>query len=917
LRGPAPSLGDLVVDNGTTVGRETVLPSFGGGTAQAGSTGALLVTDRTTDIRPYFEGHWVEVSDALGTLKGTWRIASIASVSFTLEPNGAETIDIVEGDTFQGVYRFDSLLQKSATVSSGDPIRVAAELALEGVVAYALIESEGDLVLRAGAVLKMPAAVADPQAPGILRLDVGGTLRVEPGAVIDVSAQGHAGSTSYPGAALPGTDSGGSHLGEGGVRSAPAGETYGSVCGPREAGAGGQSGPRGGGVLRIVAGELVNDGAIRANGAAATGSNGAGAGGSIWISVLEGVSGAGTIEANGAAGSNYYGTGSGGGGALAIDYGTAVDAAQQLRALGGVGGSRHGGAGTICLRGPAPSLGDLIVDNGTTTNGRSTVLPALGSGTAQAGSTGALLVTDRTTDIRPYFVGHWVEVSDAVGTLKGTWRIASIAGVSFTLEPNDVETIDIVEGDTFQGVYRFDSVTTSNATLVSADPIRDASQQLRGPAQEGVAPNESTPSLDADSVGVLAGSVPGAYRIVVDPQAFRDPDGISELLLTDGERRQRQSWSPARGVSFEWFGSEGDRLRLVALDAHHALRLGAELALPALGSGDAARAVPNGVARVILPAGERVEQAARTDAGMLVGGRTVRLFDRDGRLRFEVPPLDDADAVVALGSGGGWGVIGRRDRVELFALEGDDERVLQLATHGEVESLAVQESGAWVLVRDGARWAVQAVRFTGGLDGLELEPAVDAVEALPEGARPASPLLAFGDDGLALVVERPEGTYLTSLDDPAGTTTPEPGLRLEPGTRALAGPGGIALVHGSSVRLLGRDFGPDGPSWRTVIEITAPSPILDGDVGTDRIALALADGSIVVYSWGETRAPLYEARIPAVGASAVRWLHDGRGLVLYEPGSRAPLLVLDEATWTHLGRSAAGGSATPEGGIEP
>ena len=67
------------------------------------------------------------------------------------------------------------------------------------------------------------------------------------------------------------------------------------------------------------------------------------------------------------------------------------------------------------------------------------MLPSLGMGVAQAGSGGAVLVTDRAKAIPAYFVGHWVEVRDgSTGALEGTWRVASIGadGLTVTLASN-------------------------------------------------------------------------------------------------------------------------------------------------------------------------------------------------------------------------------------------------------------------------------------------------------------------------------------------------------------------------------------------------------------------------------------------------------------------------------------------------
>ena len=213
---------------------------------------------------------------------------------------------------------------------------------------------------------------------------------------------------------------------------------------------------------------------IRANGAGAVAGlhkfSRGGAGGSVWITAGGTISGDGAIEAHGGVSGNSL-LGSGGGGAIAVEYaaasGTVLD---NLRALGG-DNPIVGAGGTVYLLGPTATWGELLVDNGlVSTQGAS--LPGLGSGTAAAGTTGALLVTDRASAIPPYFAGHWVEVSDAGGTVKGTWRIASVSGVSATLEPAGAETISLAPGDLWRGVYRFDTVTqTGGTTLTSSDPV--------------------------------------------------------------------------------------------------------------------------------------------------------------------------------------------------------------------------------------------------------------------------------------------------------------------------------------------------------------------------------------------------------------------------------------------------------------
>ena len=115
------------------------------------------------------------------------------------------------------------------------------------------------------------------------------------------------------------------------------------------------------------------------------------------------------------------------------------------------------GSGTVYTFGPTSTFGDLRVDNDGAPAAELTILPGLGSGIAQNGSSGATLVTDRGTNIPAYFEGHWVEIANVAGDVKGTWRIATINNKTVTLAPNAGETIAIAPDDQWVGLYRFDT----------------------------------------------------------------------------------------------------------------------------------------------------------------------------------------------------------------------------------------------------------------------------------------------------------------------------------------------------------------------------------------------------------------------------------------------------------------------------
>jgi hypothetical protein len=181
-----------------------------------------------------------------------------------------------------------------------------------------------------------------------LDLVVLGNALIEPGGVLTADAKGYPiGANRGPGA-VPNTNTyagGGGYGGQGGsgYYGAPGGPTYGSSMQPVDLGSAGgigngEPGSAGGGAIRFtVAGTLLLNGAISANGVSLTpGHGGCGSGGSIWLTTGT-LQGSGSISANGGTGRSDCDGGGGGGGRIALYYGTNVgfDLAQQLSASGG------------------------------------------------------------------------------------------------------------------------------------------------------------------------------------------------------------------------------------------------------------------------------------------------------------------------------------------------------------------------------------------------------------------------------------------------------------------------------------------------------------------------------------------------------------------------------------------------------
>jgi hypothetical protein len=598
-RNPANTWGDVVIDNkgiGNPQGLTTDFPSLGGGTAQTGSTGATLVTDRTVNIPAYFEGHWVEISSSGGTFKGTWRIATggINNKTVTLQPNGNETIDVQPGDKWQGVYHFDTLRANNGeNIHSSDPIRLgvngvislagptaagqylelfdtisATDVTVTGNVSVLTINTT-NLTVKNGALLTTPN---NGTTPNTLTLNVTGTMTVENGGVIDVSGRGYATSVSYPGATVAGSNSGGSHIGVGGLWSTPTGSTFGSIYRPREAGGGnGANGPSGGGIVRINAATLNHDGAIRANGSVNSGS---GAGGSVWITATN-LNGAGTLDANGGDMQPCCGVTSGGGGAISVEYtnlGAGATVLNKLTAKGGLqnGNNRPGAAGSFYVKGPSSTYGDLTVDNKTTaTSAQLTELQALGIGIAQTGSSGATLVTDRTTNIPAYFEGHWVNVTDASGTVKGSWRIATggISSKTVTLQPNGSETISIQPGDHWRGSYKFDHLTLKNDNFQTADLV-----ELGNPVSVTSATyqfgNVSAPAVDTTKISIQPSATGAA--VVGTAGAVSDIDQPIIVTAINANTGTTFSATAAPNGSFAVGvqGNANDTIQIKAKDSH-------------------------------------------------------------------------------------------------------------------------------------------------------------------------------------------------------------------------------------------------------------------------------------------------------------------------------------------------------------
>ncbi|NLB54256.1 MAG: hypothetical protein GX811_00540, partial [Lentisphaerae bacterium] len=243
----------------------------------------------------------------------------------------------------------------------GDTEWVLGENAVFRIDKPLVLDEYHSIVIKNGGLL-----THTPGNPGAVQtygLDVlmGGSLTVEEGGRIDVSARGFT-VNNGPGTAT--SNCGGSYggLGVNGL------DCYGSIVAPIYYGSGGRGNNAaiGGGVMKLnVAGFLQNDGAIAANAAQVT--QHTGAGGSVYI-ISGSLLGSGVIEANSSV--NVTGSNPGGGGRISITLtepeAKIADFAGSITAFGGQKANGvSGGAGTIYLRdgGQAEDEGVLIVDN--------------------------------------------------------------------------------------------------------------------------------------------------------------------------------------------------------------------------------------------------------------------------------------------------------------------------------------------------------------------------------------------------------------------------------------------------------------------------------------------------------------------------------------------------------------------------
>lgn len=360
-------------------------------------------------------------------------------------------------------YIFDNVvLQNGARIYSDVPIEVSDTLELKNnsILTHST-NSEAGLVVAAKKVTIDTTSSIDVTARGFRGGGRDGNSACE-GITL-----GQRSGASYRAA--------GSYGGRAGVFEGSSNLLYGHPAAPLSLGSGGGCGPygyiggNGGGLIHLTATEtLIVNGAIRADGGTGNGYQaGSGSGGSIRINTSL-LMGTGSISAAGGA---YEVGGSGGRIAITYDYlgpfGGDFNGTRSITALGGKGANRWGAAGTVLLKHPGQTFGNLILDDAvegsSATNWIELTTIGFGKITALTDDT---LTTDGTT---PYQIDglKGLEVNPNQDQ-SVTFQVVSNTADTITVDTSKgYRLIDVAQiGDTIKGIYRFDNVTFRRGAIM-------------------------------------------------------------------------------------------------------------------------------------------------------------------------------------------------------------------------------------------------------------------------------------------------------------------------------------------------------------------------------------------------------------------------------------------------------------------
>ena len=346
--------GGLLLNVGTLSGSGRLAANGGDSTYCSGLSGGSGGGGRVAVYYATLSGF--DLSNKVAAHAGAGNGASPGSVGTVyLKPgSGAGQLFLASHGTAAGLWT--PLGNRTDTVFQVETLIIAGANLVAAPAGGAPIQAANLSVLN-GAVLTHPATTSNQVYT--LQLTVTGNLVVDATAKIDATGRGYAAGYTVGntiGGAATGL-AGGSHGGKGGLGSTgQSNPTYGDYQDPSYPGSGSGNGSpsAGGGLVRITAANAQIDGAILANGAAATGCGAlaGGSGGGLLLNVGT-LSGNGPVTANGGTSTYCSGSsgGSGGGGRVAIYTWNAMSRSttNNVTANSGGGNGSAGQTGTVTI----------------------------------------------------------------------------------------------------------------------------------------------------------------------------------------------------------------------------------------------------------------------------------------------------------------------------------------------------------------------------------------------------------------------------------------------------------------------------------------------------------------------------------------------------------------------------------------
>jgi hypothetical protein len=464
IRADGAPYGRLILDGGrtgspTAAVLPTPLPPLGSGSIAAITVvgDETLVESAAGAFSINWPGAWMVLLDGQGAALASFEVLRVDAQGRAVL-RGVASIAGVVG--YRGEHRFAQVdVRNGAGWAPSSEVRVTS-LAVAGTTAMHGTVGAGTLALAANASIVLPSSLS--------RLDiVAQSVSVPAGAKIDVSGRGYGDRLAPDGVSIPTLGSGGSHGGAGisdgrnGVAYVGLpGEVFDSPLTASWAGGGAASinagSVRGGGVLTLVADNLVLDGQLLSR-AVSIGNSGnyAGAGGSIRVQ-------AGTISGSGQIDASVPGGGLGGGGRIVVE-GTSqgFDPKTQTSVRASCSNAKCAAPGTIYFRDGNSTFGSLLVDQqGAPAN---LVVPITDMPTVGSGSVGEVLPdpadpTDAwvvALDTAHRF-GHGVEGA-FVRLPSADFRVLAVSGDRRSVLLDGAASTAQV-GQAFAGVWKFDAI---------------------------------------------------------------------------------------------------------------------------------------------------------------------------------------------------------------------------------------------------------------------------------------------------------------------------------------------------------------------------------------------------------------------------------------------------------------------------